>query len=306
MAAGGLSGEGRHRASPAPADAGDGILGPAPHAIDWSRVWLSPYREDGRAVEAAWLGGLTVAESLNGGTPPSSAASAGMHGEAGITAAHAPPPAQSPLPRFVPPSSLPAGEAYEAFIHRTGCVPTRDNLHDFFNGLVWRRFPRVKRRLNELQAAEIAEQGVGPRRGALRDALTLFDENAALLQAPPVLADALRRRDWPALFTTHRALWDEATLTLFGHALMEKLARQPRKAVTAHVWLLPAAPSAAGPVDDAALEHRLLPTLAPQVLAAKPFLPLPVLGVPGWWPGNETPGFYDDPSVFRPLPPAGR
>ncbi|MGH8820458.1 MAG: DUF3025 domain-containing protein, partial [Rhodoferax sp.] len=24
-----------------------------------------------------------------------------------------------------------------------------------------------------------------------------------------------------------------------------------------------------------------------------------VLGVPGWWPPNEMPAFYDDPVVFR-------
>ena len=34
--------------------------------------------------------------------------------------------------------------------------------------------------------------------------------------------------------------------------------------------------------------------------AAKPFLPLPVLGIPGWWPANEDPTFYADMSVFRP------
>ena len=38
--------------------------------------------------------------------------------------------------RFVAQTELPAGEAYEAFIARTGCVPTRDNLHDLFNGPV--------------------------------------------------------------------------------------------------------------------------------------------------------------------------
>jgi hypothetical protein len=32
----------------------------------------------------------------------------------------------------------------------------------------------------------------------------------------------------------------------------------------------------------------------------KPFLPLPVLGIPGWWAPNENPGFYDDTQVFRP------
>ena len=35
-------------------------------------------------------------------------------------------------------------------------------------------------------------------------------------------------------------------------------------------------------------------------LAAKPFHPLPVLGVPQWWPANEAPGFYADVTVFRP------
>ena len=43
--------------------------------------------------------------------------------------------------RFVPHESRPRGEAYEAFIARTGCVPTRDNLHDLFNALVWLTFP---------------------------------------------------------------------------------------------------------------------------------------------------------------------
>jgi len=35
-------------------------------------------------------------------------------------------------------------------------------------------------------------------------------------------------------------------------------------------------------------------------LAGKPFTPLPVLGVPGWWAGNENFSFYDDSLVFRP------
>ena len=28
--------------------------------------------------------------------------------------------------------------------------------------------------------------------------------------------------------------------------------------------------------------------------------PLPVLGIPGWWPPNEEEGFYADEQVFRP------
>lgn len=39
--------------------------------------------------------------------------------------------------RFVEQAALPSDEPYESFIARTGCVPTRDNLHDLFNGLMW-------------------------------------------------------------------------------------------------------------------------------------------------------------------------
>jgi hypothetical protein len=187
--------------------------------------------------------------------------------------------------RFVPAAELPAGEAYEAFIARTGCVPTRDNLHDHFNRLIWHRHSRIKQRLNRLQAAEIASRGITATRGAVRDALTLFDENGALwLDAPAPLAQALAARDWTALFITHRTLWQQHRFEIFGHALLEQLATAPRKGLTAHVLL-------ADPL-----------TLSPAQWAAKPFLPLPVLGIPGWWSANEDPAFYGDRRVFRPAP----
>ena len=136
----------------------------------------------------------------------------------------------------------------------------------------------------------VAAAAPGGRRGAVRDALTLFDENAALLRAPPALVRALRERDWHTLFVTQRAAWQRAELTLFGHALLDKLT-QPRKAITAHVWLLEQ------PLGDGT---AVAATLTAQRLAAKPFLPLPVLGVPGWWAANQDASFYDDPVVFRP------
>ncbi|MBT9456301.1 MAG: DUF3025 domain-containing protein [Burkholderiaceae bacterium] len=220
--------------------------------IAWERPWLAPYRERGLRVAAQVLRGSSVAEALN-------AQACGLD-----------------LPLFVPQAELPDGQAYEAFIFDTGRVPTRDNLHDFFNGLVWLHQPALKRRLNALQAAEIAAQGSVSQRGAARDALTLFDENAALLHAPEPLLDALWQRDWQRLFVQLRPLWAQASLQLFGHALLEKLV-QPRKPITAHVW-----------IDGGARPD------------AKPYAPLPVLGVPGWWAGNEALGFYADAAVFRP------
>ena len=238
-------------------------------AVDWTQPWLAPYRAHGEAAAQA-ASVTSVASALQAVKPPSA-------------------------PDFVHQDSLPAGQAYEAHIFQTRTVPTRNNLHDFFNGLVWLAFPQTKRRLNELQAAEIARTGIGATRGPLRDALTLFDENGAVLDAPAALSEALVARDWHALFVTRRALWSEARLLVFGHALLEKLVA-PRKAATAHVLLPDAARSNA--FDDAALAQ----CLSPDCLAQKPFVPLPVLGVPGWCAENVSPEYYGDPKVFRPRP----
>ena len=258
--------------------------------VDWAQPWLAPVRGAGLALMAGLADGLGVADALN----------------ASPLVCSAPCPAPCPV-QFVPQHSLSPGEAYEAFIRRTGQVPTRNNLHDLFNGLVWQRFPRAKARLNVLQAAEIARQGVGAVRGPVRDAITVFDENGALLLAPPALWQALLARDWHALFVTHRPLWAQATLVLFGHALMEQLV-VPRKNITAHVFVeqfafddLAAVGQNLGAPDGlAALDAALTTRLTPERLAGKPFTPLPVLGVPGWWPANADPGFYADTSVFRP------
>lgn len=244
-----------------------------------SGPWLAPLQPWLGPAWAAWQAGQTVAQALQG-----------LQSRPGLHAPAAwPQLAAGPL-AFVPQAALPAGEAYEAFIHRRAQVPTRDNLHDLFNGLVWLSQPALKRRLNALQAAEIARTGVAPRRGALRDALTLFDENGALLlDAPPELWQALRARDWTRLFIGLRPAWQRAQLVVFGHALLEQLALAPRKPLTAHVLL------ATDPLHLAAEDWA-----GASNAGAKPFTPLPVLGVPGWWPDNAMPDFYDDPQVFRP------
>ncbi len=60
---------------------------------------------------------------------------------------------------------------------------------------------------------------------------------------------------------------------------------------------------AAGPTspeDFAASDNWGAQVLSADWLATKPFAHLPVLGVPGWWPANANPIFYNDPEVFRP------
>lgn len=261
--------------------------------IDWSAPWFAPWREPGEAAARLVLDGMPVHAALN---------------QAALAQA-APRPHQPPV-RFVPQQALTPGEPYEGHVFRTGDCPTRDNLHDFFNGLVWLRLPRAKQRLNELHQAQIElaarEAARNPQasavRGPVRDAITLFDENGALLDAPAPLWDALLARRWVQLFVELRPLWAQARLLVFGHALLEKLVT-PRKDLTAHVWRAPAPPEHAqgwGQGADAWLAGRL----DAQLLASKPFTPLPVMGVPGWCQASENPAYYDDVAVFRPPRPA--
>jgi hypothetical protein len=229
-----------------------------------------PWREQGEALAAQVNAGQSVAQALNGvatGVVPVA---------------------------FASQAELPHGTAYEQYIFDTCRVPTRDGLHDFFNGLCWLHFPLAKKKLNQLQAEQIAQSGIQPVRGPARDALTVFDENAALLVAPDALWAALLAKDWNAAFITLRPLWQNTAVVLFGHALLEKLVA-PRKPITAHVFR---ARPASNSIAD--LDAWLAANLSAPLLASKPFAHLPVLGVPGWWAPNAEPDFYADASVFRP------
>jgi hypothetical protein len=249
--------------------------------IDWSAPWLAHLREKGEFAAQQAHRDTPLHETLN----------------QCLT---------SPV-RFVPQSSLPSGVAYEQFIFESQQCPTRDGLHDFFNALFWEQFPRTKARLNQLQAEQIAQLGSVTQRGAVRDALTVFDENGALLIAPPELWEALIAMDWQRLFVTLRPSWRQARLIPFGHALLEKLV-QPRKPITAHVYIAQftieniakgAINTPAKPCFFPLLDAWIAADLSAEKFTRKPFTPLPILGVPNWWSANENPQFYDDESVFR-------
>lgn len=258
--------------------------------IDWDRPWLAPLLPAAQPILAApdWRLALNDA-----------ARAAGLCNRRGL-----------PI-RFVPQAELPAGLAYEAFISAEGAVPTRENLHDFFNALVWLTFPKIKRQLNALQAAEITRKAACPDdlgkaaggRGMVRDAATIFDENAALLVcADSAWCDALRAHRWcEALLEQRAAFGRSAGVFLFGHALMEKLVA-PYKAITAHTWMVPAD---AGFFSLSSSQQRAWIDEAVSLqlqrdLQTGDFSHLPVLGVPSWWEGQDE-AFYADAQVFRPL-----
>lgn len=251
-------------------------------SIDWTRPWLAPVRDMGSAIAAAADWRLAINEA---------AAAMGLNNHRGL-----------PI-QFVPQEALPSGVAYERFISDTGKVPTRDNLHDFFNALAWLTYPKIKVRLNALQAAEIEHRAAMPDavRGKLRDAATIFDENSALLiVSDEALSVGLRKHAWGQLFIEQRLVFQSCCeVRLFGHALMEKLVH-PYKAITAHAWVvLTGQERLFLPEEkkrewlDMAVAEKLRSDLN-----TSDFTPLPVLGVPGWWHGQDA-VFYADEQVFR-------
>ena len=259
-------------------------------AIDWQRPWLAPFRPIACQILQAteWRVALNV-----------EAATIGLQNHRGL-----------PI-RFVLQQCLPPYVPYERFISDTGCVPTRENLHDFFNALAWLIYPKIKVRLNALQASELEKFSMpvteevpkpGADRGRLRDAATIFDENAALMMTSDAgLIDALRAHDWREVFIRRRcAFGPQCELRLFGHALIEKLV-SPYKAITAHVrpTLVSAMFFEMSEQDRRTWVNDAIARQLAGGLTMADFTPLPVLGVPGWWPCQDE-AFYADAAVFRP------
>ncbi len=210
--------------------------------------------------------------------------------------------------RFVTQVGKPAcfEEEFEPRTFLRGEVLVRsENWHDLFNALVWITFPKTKAVINARHYG-LARARKSRQRTPAGDALTHFDEDGAVvISSSGQLLDLLRRFRWLDLFRDHRdAVKSEMRFLLFGHAMYEKALR-PFVGITAKSILLQV-PEAVLNLDDALLNEEIDQRIAAYVSdparlkRGKTLAPLPVLGVPGWWPPNERLDFYDDASYFRP------
>lgn len=247
-----------------------------------------------------WRDILPFLDRLSGhGFPSCSQLNALLPGELCSTGGHA--------IRFVDSEQL-DDDGYEHRIHTSGRVSTRqDSWHDLFNAMVWMRFPQIKIAMNSLHDKAGAEKKSGSR-GALRDALTLFDECGVIVFSDRLdLLTALAERRWYDAFGSD-AFCTSVGLSLCGHAMLEKYL-SPYKAMTAkalfvHVdtgFMTLPRPEMIDLLDRQIADHLLTGHILSQPACLSP---LPMAGVPGWWPMDEQKdeAFYSDLQVFRPAP----
>ena len=189
---------------------------------------------------------------------------------------------------------------YEAGILADGAVPSRErDWHDLFNALTWLAFPRAKAALNALQCGEL-EQRQGAARSPRSDAATLFDDSGLLLLGrEDELAELLTARRWQEAFVDRRQLWENTRAYGFGHALLEKLLA-PWPGITAKCLFLQV-DTLPEPGPPPSWLDTTLAEACGHISRPSGLFPLPVLGIPGWWPGNADVAFYRDANVFRPL-----
>ncbi|UNU72652.1 DUF3025 domain-containing protein [Moraxella nasovis] len=218
---------------------------------------------------------------------------------------------------FTHQNDLPHGLSYEKFIGDTQTIPTRDNLHDWFGACIWSAFPKSKAVLNAKHLANLSDNNTDNKRNRLRDTITVFDENGAVLvvaddEIGNQIATGLQNFDWQTCLVNNRLHWDndvdnqtdtKAKIFIFGHALLEQLI-DPYKSLCSHTIIIKVHASFFGlGIDEqlAILDKKLadeLDMFLNKDVTPRNLNPLPILGVPYFW-DNGNADFYDDPFVFR-------
>jgi hypothetical protein len=199
-------------------------------------------------------------------------------------------------------------ERYEARVHLRGEMVFRErNWHDLLNVLAWLTFPRAKAALNARHYAALRAQNAAgaANRGPAQDALTLFDEGGVIVAScDDQLLGMLRAFKWKELFWHRRdEIRSRMQFTLFGHALYEKALR-PFVGITGRGVVLKTAPGLlAQPPGErlADLDSQVAAFISESgnLTAPRELAVVPVLGVPGWCPGNEQGSYYDNTDQFR-------
>ena len=218
--------------------------------------------------------------------------------------------------RFINQDSMQDSRYYEHIIFEDKCIPTRSgSTHDYFNGLIWLQFEKCKTLLNEIHWHEISKNG-HRQRSAVRDKATHFDECGMVLVSDiPELKTRLAAHDWHWLFIEKRSCWFKAKNGIvplhFGHANLELLCQpfigQTAKALViedadllekaSHVVSNPNELHTFKAIDNSVAQYLKTHSI---MHLKKPFLPLPILGIPTWHFAVQDEEFYGNKYYFMP------
>jgi len=194
-------------------------------------------------------------------------------------------------------------EQYESRIYLKNELQTRiHNWHDFFNVMIWLKFPTTKKALNSLHYKSSILRPKGSNRSTLENRITQFDEcGAVIISNDKYLLDLIKNHQWGEIFIHNREQFSKnLECVIFGHAIFEK-ALKPYIGMTCHCILLHNEEILndvqSGNVVklDQYLANYWLQSIANH---PKKFHAFPVLGIPDYWsPQNIE--FYENKSYFR-------
>jgi len=215
--------------------------------------------------------------------------------------------------KFVSQDSKPTGndDRYEQRIYLKGEIQTRlNNWHDFFQVLVWSTFPKIKSCLNSLHYAESQtsqnQKAVNSNRSPLENSIALFDEcGSIILSCDDELLNFIRQFQWNKLFLERREILDQRLRCfVFGHAMYEKALTPYIGMTSPGVLLLVDAQFFALPLFEqlriADIRVAELFKKRTVIQSPKDLHPFPLLGMPGWYNGNQDENFYANTRYFRP------
>ena len=192
-------------------------------------------------------------------------------------------------------------DQYEPRVFLRRELQTRlNNWHDFFNAMIWLRFPSTKSILNELHYYSALQREPKSNRSQLENAITLFDEcGAIIISSREELLQMIRNHQWKELFVENRASFDaELKCLVFGHATYEKML-EPYVGMTTNAILVHSEELLNADISQV---DQFIGNYWKQfnVQSTKDLQPFPLLGVPGWYAENNDLSFYDNDEYFRP------
>lgn len=195
-------------------------------------------------------------------------------------------------------------EHYEPRIFLRGELQTRlRNWHDFFNALVWLRFPATKAALNRQHYHAARLRAAKTNRSPLENKLARFDEcGAVVISDSSESLELIRSHQWRTLFWDQRQRFNRhIRCFVFGHATFEK-ALNPYPGMSTNTLLLhaPSLLTASYEVLDQWLADYWQAVSSADDIELRPF---PIFGIPGWDKDNAHAGFYDNTRYFLPARP---